>query len=93
MEHFRFHGLLQLIPVQSRQQRTSCNSSTGAVSVRPSAQGLPSTSPLPQKRVLEGTTGEDVGEVVGEDVGFFVGDEVAEVGAGLGGVDGCNSSK
>ena len=42
---------------------------------------------------MEGTTGDDVGEVVGAAVGFFVGDEVAEVGAGLGGVDGCNSSK
>jgi len=78
--------------VQSRQQRTSCSSLTGAVFVRPSAQGT-YPSPLPQKRVLEGTTGEDVGEDVGAAVGFFVGDEVAEVGAAVGGVDGCNSSK
>lgn len=55
----------------------------------PSLQGLLRSSPLPQTRVLEGTTGEDVGGVVGAAVGFFVGDEVAEVGAGLGGVDGC----
>lgn len=65
----------------------------GAVFVSPSLQGLLGISPLPQTRVLEGTTGEDVGEDVGDAVGFFVGDEVAEVGAGLGGVDGCNSSK
>ncbi len=82
--------------MQSRQQRTSCFSVTGAVFVRPSAQGA-YPSPLPQKRVLEGTTGEDVGADVGAEVGaavgFFVGDEVAEVGAAVGGVDGCNLSK
>ena len=78
--------------MQSRQHRTSCVSWIGAICVSPSAQGA-NPSPLPQKRVLEGTTGEDVGEDVGAAVGFFVGDEVAEVGAAVGGVDGCNSSK
>ena len=97
VEHFFFHGLLQLIPAQSRQQRTSCNSSTGAVFVSPSLQGLSGTSPLPQTIVLEEAIGEDVGGLVGEDVGaivgFFVGGEVTAsdgcgVGSGEGGFEG-----